>query len=202
MTSSAAVHIRPLQNDERAVAAAVLSRGMLDNPINVAAFGPDARRRRAGIERMFGTLLHVMAGRRPLVALHDQAIIGVCGLTAPGACRPTGPQKLRFLAALATSGPTTCARVLRWTRAWSSQDPDAPHVHLGPVAVLPEWQGHGVGSKLLRAHVTAMDEAGQVGYLETDKDVNVTIYERFGYVVTGAQDVLGVPCWYMRRSPR
>ena len=41
-----------------------------------------------------------------------------------------------------------------------------------------------------------------VGYLETDKAINVTLYERHGFVVTADEDVLGVHCWYMRRPPR
>lgn len=36
-------------------------------------------------------------------------------------------------------------------------------------------------------------------YLETDKAVNVTLYERFSFVVIGQEEVLGVPNWFMRR---
>jgi len=40
-----------------------------------------------------------------------------------------------------------------------------------------------------------------VASLETDKAVNVTLYQRHGFVVTAEEDVLGVHCWYLRRPP-
>ena len=51
-------------------------------------------------------------------------------------------------------------------------------------------------------HVRRLDAAGVAGYLETDKDVNVPFYERFGYEVVGEGDVIGVPNWYMLRPAR
>lgn len=196
------VDVRLLDATERDAAAGVLAQGMRDNPINIAAFGANPARRRAGLERMFRTLLHAVPGQRPFAAVLDGAVVGVCGLAVPGTCRPTPPQQLRLLAALVRSGPASTARVLQWTRAWGGVDPDAPHVHLGPVAVLPEWQGRGVGGALLRAHTAALDDTGTAGYLETDKDVNVDMYTRHGYAVAGRRTVLGVPCWFMTREPR
>ena len=48
-------------------------------------------------------------------------------------------------------------------------------------------------------HCRRLDSAGAVGYLETDKDVNVPFYEKFGYETVGTADVIGVPNWFMRR---
>ena len=39
------------------------------------------------------------------------------------------------------------------------------------------------------------------GYLETDKPENVTLYERFGFKVTGEAKVFGVPNWFKWREP-
>ena len=50
-------------------------------------------------------------------------------------------------------------------------------------------------------HCRRLDAAGHAGYLETDKQVNVDFYRRFGFAVVGHDRVLGVPCWYMRREP-
>jgi hypothetical protein len=47
-----------------------------------------------------------------------------------------------------------------------------------------------------------LDDAGVVGYLETDKGANVPFYERHGFVVVGEERVIGVPNWYMRREAR
>ncbi|MGH3144285.1 MAG: GNAT family N-acetyltransferase, partial [Rubrobacter sp.] len=59
--------------------------------------------------------------------------------------------------------------------------------------------GRGVGSKLMEAFCARVDEAGDAAYLETDKPINVRFYERFGFETVGAEDVLGVPNWYMLR---
>jgi hypothetical protein len=40
-----------------------------------------------------------------------------------------------------------------------------------------------------------------LGYLETDRARNVPFYERAGFRVTEQASVLGVPCWFMRRTP-
>ena len=40
-----------------------------------------------------------------------------------------------------------------------------------------------------------------LGYLETDKPENVTLYERFGFKVTGEAKVFGVPNWFKWREP-
>ena len=47
-----------------------------------------------------------------------------------------------------------------------------------------------------------MDAAREDAYLETDKQINVRFYQRFGFEVVGEEDVLGVPNWFMRRTRR
>ena len=46
------------------------------------------------------------------------------------------------------------------------------------------------------------DRDGVLAYLETDKPENVRFYEKFGFETTGEAPVIGVPNWFMRRSPR
>ena len=43
------------------------------------------------------------------------------------------------------------------------------------------------------------DAAGEVAYLETDKEINARFYERFGFEVVGEEQVLGVRNWFMTR---
>jgi ribosomal protein S18 acetylase RimI-like enzyme len=47
-----------------------------------------------------------------------------------------------------------------------------------------------------------MNEVGEASYLETDKEINVRFYERFGFEVIGEEEVLGVRNWYMYRRAR
>jgi hypothetical protein len=46
-----------------------------------------------------------------------------------------------------------------------------------------------------------MDEAGEDAYLESDKEINVRFYERIGLKVTGEEEVLDIPNWFMFRWP-
>jgi ribosomal protein S18 acetylase RimI-like enzyme len=45
-----------------------------------------------------------------------------------------------------------------------------------------------------------MDAARDDAYLETDKEINVRFYERFGFRVIGEESVLGVNNYFMRRT--
>ena len=96
-------------------------------------------------------------------------------------------------------GPRAMFRSLQWVGTWSKLDPPAPHWHLGPVAVDSHLQGKGIGSKLMTVFCAQMDAAAADAYLETDKPENVRFYQRFGFEVTGGQDVIGVPNWFMLR---
>ena len=84
---------------------------------------------------------------------------------------------------------------------WARRDLAEPHLHLGPLAVDRPLHGKGIGTQILLEHTRRLDEANAVGYLETDKDINVRLYERHGYHVIDEADVIGVHCWFMRRAP-
>ncbi len=116
-------------------------------------------------------------------------------------CQPSHGQRLRMLPTVAGLGPLTAARVVAWTSAWTNRDPDEPHIHLGPLAVDRHLQGRGIGSLIMAEVIKRLDEAGAVGYLETDRAVNVSFYERFGFEVAEQAQVLRVTNWFMRRAP-
>ena len=78
--------------------------------------------------------------------------------------------------------------------------PREPHWHLGPIAVLPERQGQGIGTRLLRRFCEEVDRAGDGAYLETDKPENVRLYQRFSFTVTARQTLFGVVTWIMWRA--
>lgn len=190
----------PLVGGEFPDAIEVLARGMRDNPIHVSALGADPEKRIRGLRGIFTGLFKVMKAQTPLCARRDGAIVGVTGIAPPGTCRPGAGQKLRFLPHVLALGPYTAGRVLGWSGTWAGQDLDEPHSHLGPLAVDAHLQGHGIGTRILEEYRRRLDAAGEVAYLETDKDVNVRLYQRFGFEVIGEQEVLDVPCWFMRRG--
>jgi ribosomal protein S18 acetylase RimI-like enzyme len=189
-----------LQADRVGDAVGVLSRGMRDNPNNIAAFGPDPERREHCLRRLFAGLFGAVSSQQPLCALDGEALVGVTGVAPPGSCQPTFGERARIAPSILAAGPRSALRVLRWTAAWAERDPEDPHVHLGPLAVEPRRQGQGIGSRILTEHCSKLDEEGQIGYLETDKAENVALYERFGFQVVGEAEIIGVLNWFMWRG--
>ncbi|HEX4826541.1 MAG TPA: GNAT family N-acetyltransferase [Candidatus Polarisedimenticolaceae bacterium] len=197
------LEIHELAAAELSSAAAVLGRGMRDNPLHVRVFGEDPARREESLTRFFLPVLRGIA-RKGIVlgGYRGDALVGVCAMARPGRCQPSVAEKMRLAPGLiAREGRTTLHRVLEWTGAWSKHDPTDPHWHLGPIAVDRTAQGQGIGSALLEAFARRMDERRATAYLETDKEANVRLYERLGFTVQGEEAVLGVPNWYMMRTP-
>ena len=192
--------MRDLRRDEFPVAVAVLARGMRDNPLHVAAFGTNPERRRRRLEIQFAALFELMTEQTPICAVENDTIVGVTGIAPPGTCRPSGAQRLRFVSPLLRAGPRAVWQMGRWLAAWRKRDPDEPHSHLGPLGVDAHVQRRGIGSRIMAEYTRRLDDAGVVGYLETDKAANVPFYERHGFVVVGEEPVIGVPNWYMRRE--
>jgi ribosomal protein S18 acetylase RimI-like enzyme len=175
---------------------------MRDNPLNVAAYGTDPERRERLLGRTFAALFRVFRAQRPLCALDGQTVVGVAGIAPVGTCQPTTLQQLQLLPSVIVIGPAAAFRVSKWLSAWDERDPDQPHSHLGPVAVEPALQGHGIGGQLMREYCRRLDLAAEVSYLETDKRQNVAFYERHGYAVIDEATVIGVPNWFMVRQPQ
>jgi hypothetical protein len=55
---------------------------------------------------------------------------------------------------------------------------------------------------MMTAYCARLDDAAQLGYLETDKPGNVAFYQRHGFETSAQAEVLGVQNWFMRRRPR
>jgi ribosomal protein S18 acetylase RimI-like enzyme len=195
------ITIGAIRPDEHAAALDVLVRGMHTNPINDAVAGNDPERSARSIRLLFGAGLRDLGWARHMLVARDSddAIVGVCGMIPPGECQLTIRQKARIVPSLIGLGPRTLARVLVWTGAWAKRDTDTPHWHLGPVAVDPDLQGQGIGSALMRAFCDHVDVRGEAAWLETDKEINVRFYQRFGFEVAHEEDVLGVRNWFMLR---
>lgn len=181
----------------------VLVRGMRDNPMHVAAIGPDPDQRERTLRKLFGSLAQRPAYyNHSMVAVRDGEIVGICGIVEPGHCTPSMTEKLRMLPTLFTLGPGVARRVSSWLGEWAKHDLQTPHWHIGPVAVDAHLQGQGIGSTLMTACCNRLDVSGGVAWLETDKEINVRFYQKFGFEVAHEQEVLGVRDWFMIRQPR
>jgi ribosomal protein S18 acetylase RimI-like enzyme len=195
------IEIRDLRPDEIPAAVGVLARGMRDNPLHVVSYGEDPQRRLRCHALIMRGLFTTSPDLRPICAVRGDRLLGVAGVAPSGTCQMTGMRKLRQIPPLLSLGPRTAIRVIKWVSEWAGRDPDQPHVHLGPLAVDAHLQGKGIGSQIMAEYCRRLDEHGQVGYLETDKDINVAFYQKFGFVIVEEAEVLGVPNWFMRRPP-
>lgn len=68
-----------------------------------------------------------------------------------------------------------------FTRAWLARDNDSPEVPLlllAPLAVVPEWQGRGVGTAMVREAIERARGAGEVAMLVLG---DPAYYRRFGF---------------------
>jgi ribosomal protein S18 acetylase RimI-like enzyme len=197
--------LRELRRAELSEAARLLGRGMRDNPINARAFGAsDAGQRGRAMTRFFGPLVRGLYRRGTiLAAFRGETMVGVCGMAPPGRCQPGALEKLSLLPTVVFGTPVgTTRRIMRWGGEWARRDLAEPHWHLGPVAVDPDSQGHGIGGAMLADFCARMDGRGALSYLETDKSENVRFYEKFGFAVVAEGEVLGVPNWFLTRRAR
>lgn len=179
----------------------VLARGMRDNPMHVVTFGDDPGIRQQRLRTLMSAAFDARDLSHTIVARdEDGTIVGVCGMMPPGGCRPNLGQQLLLLPTLLRIGPRPAVRVTRWLGAWGKRDPEKRHWHLGPLAVDAHLQGRGVGGRLMQVFCAQMDAARDEAYLETDKEINIRFYERFGFRVIGEGNVLGVNNYFMHRT--
>ena len=199
------VRIGNLDATEMKAAVEVIVRGMRDNPVNVAALGEDATLREKGCAVCSARWRQWRRWAATATCWPREGLTARywgCGMVPPGRCQPGLGRQLRLAPTILALGPRSAGRTMKWLRTWSKPDPDERHWHLAPVAVDAHLQGRGVGSKLMRDFCARMDAAGEIAYLETDKEINVRFYEKFGFEVVAEVDVLGAPNWFMTRRPR
>jgi GNAT superfamily N-acetyltransferase len=142
-------------------------------------------------------------------AMADGVICTTVGRTAAALWIPAGPQ-----------GPGQPGgydeRLAEVTGQWAErfvtfdQELDAHHLtgvvhhHLAILAVRPDRQGQGTGTRLLDARHALLDAEGIVAYLEASDERNRGLYLRHGYTDHGSPiELPGGPFMYpMVRQPR
>lgn len=87
---------------------------------------------------------------------------------------------------------------------FAAHHPHDEHWHLAFLAVHPEHQDHGLGSKLMKSTHDELDAAATPAYLEATNPNNVRLYRRHGYVDMDPFEMLlpdGTPFFRMWRKP-
>jgi ribosomal protein S18 acetylase RimI-like enzyme len=200
-----AMEIRTITTSEVQLAAAVIGRGMRDNPLHIAAFGGDPTFREESLAGVFRAFLAMEVATKGLVvgAFKNGSLVGVCGMMRPGCCQLVPPERIALLPKLLWNcGIGGTRKLLSQFGNWSKHDPARPHWHLGPVGIETEMQGQGIGSLLLREFCRIVDGEKATAWLETDKEINVSFYRKHGFDVVAEDRVNGVPNWFMDRKAK
>ncbi|MGL4648428.1 MAG: GNAT family N-acetyltransferase [Caldilineaceae bacterium] len=167
-------------------AAEVLGRAFLDDPLNLYLY-PDAAKRAARTPALYAFFARLGLGEglahgagEPLASVAVWNAPGVSGMGFRALLRAR-PWRLVFSPFLLSA-----ARVLpvfsQFDRMQKQYAPE-PHVYLQTIGTLPEAQGKGYGSALLRTMIAEADAARLPIYTETMTPSNVPLYEHFGFVV-------------------
>jgi ribosomal protein S18 acetylase RimI-like enzyme len=199
---SEAPTIRPARASDVPALTQMLVRAFDDDPVSNFMFAGD-RRRRLGLHSFFTSQLRRQY--MPLGEVYTTDDASGAALWAPPDRKRHGVQELLQL--LPTSPFLLSAHTMRALRLMLKVEalhPTEPHWYLFTLGTAPERQGRGIGSALLRSKLAQIDELGEPAYLESSKQQNVPLYERFGFkVIDELPSVSGSPAiWRMWREPR
>ncbi len=187
-----------MQPGDELSAARILSAAMLSNPIHVAVLQGQSKDQREYLEARFAGLL-LGNPQEVLVAKHGGKMVGVLR-SYPCKGHQRSPEEARERDHIGEAEPVDLdARIAHWHEVWDRHDPPEPHIHLGPVGVLPEFQGRGIGRGLMIRFCARVDSEGKPAFLETDRPENVRFYEKSGFRVVDEIRLFGVPIFFMRR---
>jgi GNAT superfamily N-acetyltransferase len=194
------ISIGRMSAEELPAVGKVLGAAFASSPLERAVRGTIDERQRRGLVAAYTATCRLPG--QVSVAWSDGRIVGAIRWVESPRCQLRLRQKLAMAPTAFSAFGRNLPKALRWVTAWAKRDPSEPHLHLGPIGVTPDLQGHGIGSQLLAGYCDRLDVAGDVGYLETDKPENVRLYERFGFEVVDEAVVLGVRNWFMSRTAR
>jgi RimJ/RimL family protein N-acetyltransferase len=93
-------------------------------------------------------------------------------------------------------------RARRLQRLFEANHLREPHYYVRYLGVATRFQGHGLGTALLRPTLDRCDRERVPAYLEASTERSARLYERLGFVHLGTRQVPDGPWfWPMRRPP-
>ncbi len=134
------------------------------------------------------------------VAKIDGKIVGAINYTISPKCQPSLGEQLKSLPSLIFSFGKALPKAFNLLSTWVKHDPKEKHIHIGPLGILPEYKGKGIGTQLLQYALKIADEKKVPCYLETDAPRTVQLYERNGFKVTKTITVNNITNWLMWRN--
>lgn len=191
------ITLRPMTTDDYSLVDGIFAEAFASNEITRLIIG--TRDVRSRLIRFNRTTVRG-AQNRGTIATVDGRPAGAMIQAESPKCEPSGIASLRFIfdALLATRFRFALAGGI--SREASKNHPEWPHRHLSVLGVIPEFQGTGVGSALLRQFCNEADVARSASYLETDSEAGKRLYERFGFQEVNRTNKDGMNFIYMWRA--
>ena len=77
------------------------------------------------------------------------------------------------------------------------------YIYLVMIGIAPQYQGQGLGGKLLKTLFVESEQTGLPIYLETETEENVSLYQHYGFKVINkvSLPLIDLPMWEMIREP-
>jgi len=195
--------VRTLSRSDYPSARETLTRAFHDYNLMVYAAPGDQRRLR-GAAAVYGGILADAFRRGEVYALENCA--GIACWLPPGCDVPNFWQQVRagMLTIPLHFGPRGFARLVDYdnvARRLHHEHAPMPHWYLAAIGVVPERQGQGIASALMRPMLERADAEGMPCYLDTHLPQNVRLYERHGFRIA---EHVGpgkhpIPVWAMFR---
>lgn len=165
----------------------MLAEAFFEDPV-LSWLMPNDRTRRAQLARYFGIeLRHYTLPRGRVWTTTD--LTGAALTLPPKAWR--APTRVTLLEGSAFL--THLPRAARLGAAMEWRHLRGAHYYVRDVGVLPNMQGQGLGSALLRPTLERCDREGLPAYLEASSERNAALYERLGFRVTRELRIGGSP---------
>lgn len=177
----ARMEIKPLGAEDLDEAVALLEAAFFDRPF-YRYIAPDPPERREFLARNFRLRLEhgLEAGEIDLAVLEGR-IAGLAVWTFTGA---PPPEDRSLEEAFSVFSPGLRERFFGfWHTLRAARDGviRPPYWSLAPIAVLPEKQGRGIASALIRKKLAEMDALPRPCFLGTQDAENLAIYSRYGF---------------------
>jgi len=175
--------IRKITEADRVRVVDMLARAFDDDPPINHVVRQDGRRAEAITAMMDMALAKMTLPFGETYMTEDGAGAGLWN--APGQ-RPHGLAfELSLVPAfLRITGPKGFRRGMATMDLMEKNHPKEAHFYLMVLGVDPSEQGKGTGSSLLAPMAERLDAEGMPAYLESSKERNLPLYERFGFKVT------------------
>ncbi|HEY0678698.1 MAG TPA: GNAT family N-acetyltransferase [Chitinophagaceae bacterium] len=199
MSSHSELIISRIKEDEIDATATLLANSMSTNPNHLAIF----KSVEPGIidmqRKMFLRGLSNVNNTTIVARLNDR-IVGTMTYKTSKTCQLPVAELKKSMPDLIAAYGSYASSILRWRMNWATHDFSGPHIHLGPLAVETSLQGTGIGKSLLTHFCSYLDTTGQAAYLETDREQNIPLYEKFGFKVIETDLLFGNKNWFMLRG--